>query len=413
MALTVAIAAACAPRSGDGAASRLTLVHQPFAGDPAVLQGLLDEFRRAHPEVELRTHLLPSASDVAHQFFLTALEGGSEGLDVFVVDVVWVAELARAGWIADLSDEIPPEELREALFPGVAEAVTPGGRTYAMPWYVDAGLLYYRTDLVGPRAPRTYAELLAAAERARAASPGVAGYVWQGRQYEGLVCVAYEAIWGHGGETVRGGRLALDTPEAAAGLGYLRRLIERGASPQWVTSATEEEARRSFHEGRAAMMRNWPYAWAEAQREGSPIRGKVDVAPLPSLSGEPGAGALGGWQLAVNARLPARRRAAAVALVKHLTSPDANVAMALAYGRNPPRRAAYRDPRLVQELPFIASLEEIVARARPRPSTPHYGALSDALQGELSAVVTGVRAPEDALRRAQRRADFLLREVEP
>src|SRR5262249_7734952 len=157
----------------------------------------------------------------------------------------------------------------------------------------------------------------------RARRPDVAGYVWQGRQYEGLVCNAYEAIWGHGGSTMDAGRVLLDTPEARAGLGYLRRLLERGLSPASVTSQAEEESRRVFQEGRAAFMRNWPYAWAEAQRADSPIRGKVGMAPLPTVGGEPGYGALGGYQLALNAHTPAPKREAALALIAHLTSDEA------------------------------------------------------------------------------------------
>lgn len=383
---------------------RLVFIHQPLWGEAAPFDTLLAEFRRDHPEVELTTQLLPNASDVAHQFFLTALEGRSTDFDVLVVDVIWVAEFARAGWILDLSPEVPPEELRRDFLPGPAEAVVVDGKTYAVPWYVDVGLLYYRTDLI-PRAPRTYAELEAAAARAMRLEPGIQGYVWQGRQYEGLVCNAYEAIWGHGGESLEDGRLLLDTAPARDALGYLRGLIEKGLSPRAVTSATEEESRRAFQSGRAALMRNWPYAWDEAQAEGSPIRGKVAFTALPTVTGEPGSGALGGWQLAVNAYAPPSHRAAAVALIRHLTAPRAELALALAYGRNPPRTALYRDPEVAARAPFISALLPILERARPRPVTPYYNLLSDTLQSELSAAVSGIRSPAEALERSQRAAD--------
>ncbi len=398
---------ACSQGRDAAVARRLTFVHQPLGGDPAVLEALLDEFRRAHPEVELTTQLLPNASDVAHQYFLTALEGGAAGLDVFVVDVVWVAEFARAGWISELSPLLSAEQVRAQFLPGPAEAVLLDGRVYAVPWYLDVGLLYWRTDLV-PRAPRTYAELEAFASAAQRADPSLRGYVWQGRQYEGLVCNVYEAIWGHGGRSEQDGRLALDSAPAREALTYLRGLLTSGVSPPSVTSSAEEQARRLFQAGKAVFMRNWPYAWAEAQAEGSPIRGKVDFAPLPSASGEPGPGALGGWQLAVSAHTPPERRDAARALVAHLTSRRANVALALAYGRNPPRRDAYEDPELVAQAPFIARLKPIFEAARPRPVTPYYGLLTDALQSEFSAALVGVRPPEQALRWAQQRADEVM-----
>lgn len=386
---------------------RLVFVHQPLWGNPAPFQALLDGFRRGHPEVALETQLLPNDSDVAHQYFLTSLEGGAADFDVLVADVVWVPEFARAGWIAELSADFPPTALAEDFLPAAAQAVTVEGKTWAVPWYLDVGLLYYRTDLV-PRAPRTWAELESFARAAMAKDPALHGYLWQGRQYEGLVCNVYEAIWGFGGASLVDGRLALDTPEAAKALGTLRRFIATGLSPRAVSSAAEEESRRPFQDGRAVFMRNWPYAWGEAQREGSAIRGKVGISPLPTEHGEPGSGVLGGWQLAINAHASPERRAAAVELIRALTSVEANVALALAYGRNPPRRAAYAVPALVAGAPQVVQLLPLLERARPRPVTPYYGMLSDVLQGEFSAAISGIRPPEEALGRAQRQADRLM-----
>jgi multiple sugar transport system substrate-binding protein len=400
--------AACTPRGAgrqereEASSGRLRIVlkHQPFWGDPSRFRRLISGFEAQHPGVEVVTEPLPNASDVVHQYFLTALEGGSTDFDVFVADVIWVPELARAGWVADLSREFPPDVVRRDFLAGPAEAVVVGGRTFAVPFYLDVGVLYVRRDLV-PRAPRTYEELGAFAAEGMRRAPGAAGYLWQGRQYEGLLCNAYEAIWGHGGETMAGGRILLDEPRAVAGLEQLRRWLTTGVSPGSITSAAEEECRRVFQEGRAVFMRNWPYAWGEAQRPGSPVRDRVEVAALPTISGAPGPGALGGYQLALNAHVPAWRRDAAVQLIGHLTSPAANLELALAYGRNPPRRAVYSDARLRDEAPFIAGLLPALERARPRPVTPYYPLIADGLQGELSAIVAGIRSADEGMRRAQ------------
>jgi multiple sugar transport system substrate-binding protein len=126
--------------------------HQPLWGDPAPL---------------------PNASAAAREMFLTALEGGADDFDVFAIDVVWAPEFARAGWLADLSGAFPPQRLRQDFLEHAVEAVTLEGRVYAVPWYLDVGLLYYRTDLV-PRAPRTHAELGELARSAISAASVVA-----------------------------------------------------------------------------------------------------------------------------------------------------------------------------------------------------------------------------------------------
>jgi multiple sugar transport system substrate-binding protein len=395
-------------RRGEGRSkgkTTLVLKYQPL-GESDAFHHLLRVFEREHPGVTLVAEALPSSSDVAHQFFLTALEGRAQDFDVFVVDIVWVAEFARAGWLLDLSPFVAPSEVRGNFLTALGDAVVLEDKTFALPWYVDTGVLYYRTDLV-PRAPRTYEEVIHAAESVRRARPELAGFVWQGRQYEGLVCNVYEAIWGHGGETQRGGRLLLQTDAARAALGYLLSLLRSGISPPSVTSANEEDARRAFQAGKAIFMRNWPYAFAESERAGSPLRGKVGLAALPTLSGEPGHGVLGGYQLGVNAFVAEDKRELCIALLRHLTSHEANIDMAIAYGRSPPRRDAYDDPRLVKEAPLVAALRPAFERARPRPLTPYYVMLSDILQGEFSAAISGIRTPEEALRRAQSLVDRL------
>jgi multiple sugar transport system substrate-binding protein len=400
--LIVALASCARSPAVSNGTTRLVFVHQPLWGDPTQFDSLLDEFRKAHPEITLETQLLPNDADVSHQYFLTALEGRAE-LDVLVADVVWVPEFARAGWVADLSADFPREELEKDFVPAAVSAVTLEGKTWAVPWYLDVGLLYFRTDLV-PRAPRTWAELESFAVEAMRQHPGLQGYLWQGRQYEGLVCNTYETIWGFGGQSLEGERLTLETAEAAKALAQLRHLVTSGVSPSSITSAAEEETRRPFQDGRAVFMRNWPYAFGELQKEGSSVRGKVGLAPLPTERGEPGFGTLGGWQLAVNARSAPARRAAAVELIKWLTSKEALVRLAKAYGRNPPRRSAYAE---LQDAPFPQVLE-LLERARPRPVTPYYGMISDILQSEFSAAVSGIRSPEAALQRAQSQCDRVM-----
>jgi multiple sugar transport system substrate-binding protein len=386
---------------------RLVFKYQPLGNDPAPIHELLASFERENPDLRVRGELLPNSSDLVHQFYLTALEGGDRSFDVLVVDVIWVPSFARAGWIADLSDAFPPQALAHTFLPGPVRAVVASGHTFAVPWYIDAGLLYYRSDLL-PRAPRTYHELQTFVATAKARDPTLSGYLWQGRQYEGLSCNVYEAIWGYGGTSMTDGRFALNTPQARAALAWLSGTLRAGISPAQVTSADEQQSRRTFARGHAVLMRNWPYAWAALNAADSPLRGRVGFAPLPTVTGEPGWGALGGWQLAVNARVPTWRRRAAERLIAHLTSAPANLVLALSYGRNPARADVYANSRLRTGAPMIAELLPILQRARPRPVTPYYDLISDALQSEFSAAVTGLRTPAQALGRAQRQADRLV-----
>jgi multiple sugar transport system substrate-binding protein len=400
--------ARCATRANDRA-ERLVFTYQPLGFDSHLLESRLRAFERMHPGLVIESQLLPSASDTLHQYYLTALEGGARHFDVLVADVIWIAEFARAGWITDLSAWFPADRVRRDFVAGAADAVIVDGRTFAIPWYVDVGLLYYRRDVTD--APRTTDDLERIALSARARDDSMRGYVWQGRQSEGLVCVGCEAIWAFGGDVMQAGLVRIDTPAARGGLEWLRRLVERGISPVASLSADEEASRRLFQAGHVLFMRNWPYAWRVLERADSALRGRVAIAPIPTRTGSPGSGALGGWQLAVNAHAPAWKRRIASELIAYLTSTEAGVDLALAYGRNPPQNAAYDDARLAREAPFIAQLAPFVRAARPRPITPYYNVIADTLQSEFSAIVTGVRSARDALARAQRRIDDVMEGV--
>jgi multiple sugar transport system substrate-binding protein len=154
-------------------------------------------------------------------------------------------------------------------------------------------------------------------------------------------------------------------------------------------------------------MRNWPYALAELEKEGSPVRGRVAISLLPSASGDPGHGTLGGFTLVVNAHAPEANREAALELVRHLTSTESALVLAEAYGRSPARRAPYDSVELKARAPGVAALSRALELAWPRPVTPFYPLYTDVMQGELSAAIAGIRTPEEALARVRASAERL------
>jgi multiple sugar transport system substrate-binding protein len=372
--------------------------HPKLFGDPAPLDALIAGFER-ESGLRVRREVLPASSDEQHLFYAVNLQARSQEFDVLALDTIWVAEFAQAGWLRDLS-HLLSHDSRADLFPGPLASATWRGRVYALPWFADAGLLYYRADLLaqhGLSPPDTWADLVAAARAVTRAQRGLHGFVWQGKQYEGLVCNALEFVWSHGGT------LEKEQADAAArGLAFMRALVSEGVTPPYVTTLTEEPARVIFGRGDALFLRNWPYAWRLLEREGSPVRGRVGVSVLPHAPGQSPAATLGGWQLGVNAF--SARPEAAERLAAFLAAPAAQKAMATAYGYSPPRRSLYHDAELAAAQPFLARLRGVLEAARPRPVSPHYVALSQTLQAEFSAVLAGLRPAETALAAIRRAA---------
>jgi multiple sugar transport system substrate-binding protein len=223
--------------------------------------------------------------------------------------LVWTAQLAANGWIADLSDHFT-EEMRGDFLPGSVSTITYEGKAYGVPWFTDTGLLYYRKDLLekssfsGP--PKTWDELKQQAKKVMQDQGTKYGFVFQGANYEGGVCNGLEQIWTHGGEILdpdNPNRVLADSPEVIAGLTTERSMIVDSVSPEAVLIYKEDESDGLFLNGDAVFHRCWPYVYAifRDPKESMVRPEQVGVSALPSADGQPGNGAVGDQPLYVNA----------------------------------------------------------------------------------------------------------------
>jgi multiple sugar transport system substrate-binding protein len=391
--------------------SVLVFKHARILGHADPIPGLLREFEAANPGVRVRSEALPWSSDDQHQLYVINLEGGSAGFDVMMLDCIWVPEFARAGWLYDLTGDVTADELA-AYFPSTVDNATWNGRVWALPWNMNVGLLYYRADLLakhGVAPPATWDELTRAVAKIRAAErdPRLDGYVWQGKQYEGLAVNVLEAMWAND-TTLLGedGTVFPDPARAAEALVFLRGLVERGVSPPWVTAGDEELTRRAFGDGRAIFLRNWPYVLDLVEAADSRVRGRVGIAPLPGRTrATAGRGSTGGAHLGISRHT--RQPRAALALARFMTSERAQRLM-LAGTLYPTRTALYHAPDLVRTHRHLPEIHRLMLAGRPRPVTPHYLLLSTTLQPEFSAALTGVKSPERAIKEAKHRLAYFL-----
>ncbi|HEX6863308.1 MAG TPA: ABC transporter substrate-binding protein, partial [Thermoanaerobaculia bacterium] len=393
--------AACA---GEEPGSVLRISGSAVGAEGEVLTRQVDRFMAASPGVRVEIQRTPDDATQRHQLYVQWLNAQVGRPDILQLDVVWTAEFAAAGWILPL-DRFRPSI--EDFFPASLEADRWQGRLFALPWFMDVGMLYWRTDLV-PRAPVSLDEL------ARFARAGISegtpyGIVWQGARYEGLVTVFLEVLGAFGGEILADdGQVAVASPAGVRALDFLRGQIGKIAPPE-VLTWHEEEARFAFQNGKAVFLRNWPYALPLLNDSG--ISGKFAVAPMPAGPGGRPSAALGGAQLAINAH--SRHPDLAWRLIAFLTAPDQMLERAQVAGQYPPRRSLWDDPRLAEALGVpLRDVRRILESATPRPVTPVYSELSEKLQIHLHRALSGQAAPEEALRQAAREMEEILEAAE-
>jgi multiple sugar transport system substrate-binding protein len=370
-----------------------------------LLHTQLGRFMREHPGIRIVQWETPDAADQRHQLFVQWLNAHASEPDVLPLDVIWTPEFAAAGWILPL-DRFGSDTT--AFFPATLAGNRWQGRLYAIPWLVDVGMLYWRTDLM--RAPpASLAELSRTAAAAKSERGLRYGFVWQGARYEGLVTVFLEYLGGSGGRILDGGRVVVGSDAGVRALTLMRDQIYRdGIVPLAVLTWHEEEARFAFQNGNAALMRNWPYAYPLMQDRGtSRVAGRFAVAPMPAAPGGTPTAALGGSQLAINAR--SAHPDAAWKLIEYLTRPEQMLERARALGQFPTRPALFADSALVGALPIPPDRAlAVIQRAVPRPVTPVYTQLSGILQIHLHRALTRQVDPAPALAAAAAEMQALL-----
>jgi multiple sugar transport system substrate-binding protein len=347
----------------------------------------------------------PDAADQKHQLYVQWLNAGASDPDVLQLDVIWTPEFAAAGWILPL-DRFQPDTT--AFFPSTIEANRWGDSLYALPWFADVGMLYWRTDLMAAP-PATFDDLVREARKARRPGGAEYGFVWQGARYEGLITTFVEYLGAYGGRILDQGRVVVNSPQGLRALTeMLEQIYRHRVVPRAVLTWQEEQTRFAFQNGQAAFMRNWPYAVPLMQDSTqSRVAGKFSVAPMPSGSGGSHTAAVGGAQLAINRRT--EHPEAAWALIDFLTQPEQMRERARVVGQFPTRTAVYDDPELASGLAVRpAAVRRIIEYGVPRPVTPIYTQLSEILQIHLHRALTRQSEPAAALSRAQTEMQRLL-----
>jgi multiple sugar transport system substrate-binding protein len=398
-------AAACGPPPS----TPLTVSGSAVGLEAELLQHQIQRFNQAHPQIPVSLRATPDAADQRHQLYVQWLNAHATDPDVLQLDVIWTAEFAAAGWIASL-DQFTPSTGQ--FFPATLDANRWNGSLFALPWFVDVGLLYWRTDLM-QQAPSTIHQMRELAQHAQTEQKVPFGIVWQGARYEGLVTVFLEYLGAFGGSILDDkGRVAVDTDASVQALTAMCNAIRVDrTAPSAVLGWQEEQTRFAFQNGEAAFMRNWPYARPLLDDPAqSGVAGRFAIAAMPAGEGGTATAALGGSALAINAF--SDRKDDAWAFIAFLLEPEQMLERARIAGQYPPAPALYDTPELANALHTDPrALRAIIDRAVARPATPVYSELSSILQVSLHRALSGQQTPALALRDAARDMQNLLTRV--
>ncbi|MEG3925081.1 MULTISPECIES: ABC transporter substrate-binding protein [unclassified Microcoleus] len=360
------------------------------------------EFEQKNPDIRINLIEGPFDSNLIENLYTSAFLLGESPYDIINMDIVWVPKFAAAGWVSDLTDRIPPEQLSKFI-QGNVEGGRYRGKLYRIPHASDAGMLYYRKDILEQAkipAPKTFEEMVKISQNLQKQGKATWGYLWQGKQYEGVSAMFVEVLSGFGGfwANPQTFEVGLDKPEAIKAVEFLKNTIASGISPPGVTTYGEEETRLLFQNGKALFLRNWPYVWKLANAEGSNVRGKIAIDPMLSSIGQTGGSCLGGWGwgIAKTSKHPEQAWKA----IQYLTSEETQRKFIIQTGLVPSYKSLFTNKEIVAKYPHYPQLLKVVERSALRPPLAQYAQASDILQRYLSSAFTGRMSAEQAMKAA-------------
>lgn len=323
------------------------------------------------------------------------LAAGNSDIDVYAMDVVWQGMMER--FAIDLKQYFTADEIARYT-PTTIALNTIGGRLIAVPFYGDIGLFYYRTDLLEKygykEPPKTWAEVhemsekVQAGERA-AGNPNFWGFVYPGSVYEGFATDIVEWISSYGGGTWvdKDGNVTANNPNARAALEELTSWVGKTVPPG-VTAYIIDDARGAFQSGNYLFMRNWTYAFAAMQADGSAVRNKFSVTAIPHGPNGKSASGLGGWQLWIPKF--SKNPQLAADLIKFINTPEHQRERMLKLARLPGFPELLKDADILKTYPWVETTQNFDLVARPSGSTgTKYSQVSNAALKAVNDMMTG------------------------
>jgi len=388
---------------GGGGSGSGNLIFSMGTDTSGTLQSLIDEFNKQSEGFKVTYQEMPTDSGAYFDKLRTQFQAGGGNIDVIGADVIWPAQFAANGWLVDVTDRFPKSEQSQFLEAPI-QSLMYDGKIYGVPWFTDAGLLYYRADLLEKSGysdpPKTWDEMQEMAVKVAKDQKIDYGFVFQGDQYEGGVCNGLEYIWTNGGNVLDPAdpnKVVIDSPEAAAGLAIEQGIVEDGVAPQAVATYTETETDPAFLGNKAVFARNWPYMYALAGTKDYPdVKPEmIGVAPVPVTPGNGLVSTLGGWNMLINAQTDMPDEA--WEFVQWMTSEQAQKKRALDASLLPTRPSLYKDKEIKETLPVVVQGEEALKNTQSRPVSPYYSDMSLEMQEQFNGVVKGDTSPEDAV----------------
>ncbi|MCD6155724.1 MAG: extracellular solute-binding protein [Candidatus Atribacteria bacterium] len=361
------------------------------------IRAMTDEFLKQNPDIAVNLSFV--AYEELHDKIVVAAASGAGTYDVILLDCIWPAEFAEAGWLLDVTDRLSEED-RADIFPEVLSSVTYKGRLYGMPWLNDWEYFFYNKKMledVGATPPAYWPEVIEISKKLKDA--GIVKYpiidAWG--QGEAVVIQWLQYAMAMGGELFdESGNPIMNQGAPLKALEFMVDNMKAGYFNPACVESFYEEVRRVFSAGQAAFGLNWTYMYNLANDpQESQIAGNAVLALIPGFpEGRRSATCNGGMGLSI--MKTSKHPDEAWKYVTYLASKE--VQKKHSQNALPIWKSLYDDPELIAQQPEVVKVaKEQIRYVFDRPQVPWYSQFSLIMSEELQAALTGAKTPQRAM----------------
>ena len=371
-----------------------------------VIAQLLPQFRKLHPDIEVKIQQLPWTA--AHQKLLTAFAGDATP-DLCQLGNTWIPEFVALQALEPLNQSLARSTIVQAsdYFPGIWDTNIIGRTLYGVPWYIDTRLLFYRRDLLAeagfadpPRSWEEWSRMLAAI-KARV-GPERYSVLLPLDEFAPLLVLAIQQPEPLLREDGRYGNFR--SPGFHRALAFYREMFQR----QWAPPITGTQISNVWDElgrGYYSFYISGPWNIGEFKRRLPPEQQSTWMtAPMPGPDG-PGASLAGGSSLVIFRR--SRHKLDAWLLLEFLSSPEIQQRFYQLTGDLPPRRSTWRAPELATNV-YAHAFREQLERVKPTPKVPEWERIVTDMRLMAERVVHGDLSVEEGAAELDRDVDAVL-----
>ena len=397
--IVVSLAACGTSTTSSGGPVTLTTIWMKQAGySETEIQAMTDAFTAANPNITVDLEFVQY--EALHDKIVQAQINGDGLYDTVLMDTPWPAEFADAQIASDITDQIPAD-FKSGVFDSAFTAASYKGKIWGVPWINDTKFFFYNKKMLADAgittAPKTWDDVLAAAQAVK--DKGIVEFplVWSWVQAEAVICDWAEIAGVMGGADFidDSGNATFNTGGGLAALEFMKKTIEDGLTNPASLGFIEDDVNKTVGAGQAAMALNWTYGLSVLNDPAkSTVAGQIAVAAAPGTAETPTAGVNGGMSIALTTSTKHPAEALKFALWM------ASQAMQEKYDANtlPEWKASFDNPDVTKSAPeLFAAAKEQFAALVTRPVVPYYTKLSTALQVAIQEALKGTKTPKAAL----------------